>query len=84
MTVSDNDERHLAGALYASCNGHWVWLRYDDKFQHRICLDPPEVDALAKYLQGIRASQMRRTRRKNATRRPFDTERVIKPLDRHA
>lgn len=84
VTMGDNDDRHLAGALYASCDGHRVWLRYDDKFQYRICLEPAEADALVKYLQGIRASQMRRARRKNARRRAFDNVRVIKPLDRDA
>jgi len=77
----DNDE-YLAGALYALFDGHSVWLRYDDKFQYRICLDPSEVDALVKYLQGVRASQKRRTMRKNARRRAFDNERVIKSSDR--
>lgn len=67
--MTDNDERLLAGALYASCNGYQVWLRYDDKLQSSICLEPLEIEALAKYLQSFCASKKRLATDRNVARR---------------
>ena len=49
-------EEYLGDAVYASFDGHQIWLRTGDGNNQRIALDPATYAALERYVARLRAS----------------------------
>ena len=61
------DETYLGDAVYASFDGHQIWLRTGDGNDNRIALEPPVIDALFEYVRRLKAEAERQFGAGNAS-----------------
>lgn len=52
--MSDGRETYLGDAVFASFDGHLIWLRTGDGNNQRIALEPSVYLALVKYVESLK------------------------------